>query len=184
MKQYLLIGLIILSLSPMVHAIEVEKPTKPNHLTQWLWGKELNDIPGLKYLDKQSGKQSDFLKVYVNPDDPLELEGVKVKQIRYTFWKERLCAVSIQFEGQKNYRALKEKVSTIINNSGWKKAKKEQAVWFGAKTIAKMTYNKDVHKGRIQLKSNDINRQIQLMKFTPSNVYSAWIRYKRGISRQ
>lgn len=184
MKQYLMIGLMLLSLTPMVSAMEVENPTKPNHLTQWLWGKELNDIPGLKYLDKQPNKQSDFFEAYVNPGDPLALEGVQVKQIRYTFWHERLCAVSIKFEGHKNYLALKKKISAIINNSDWKKANKEQTVWFGAKTIAKMTYDKDIRKGHIQLKSNDINRQIQLMKFTPSNVYSAWIRYKRGIISQ
>jgi len=184
MRNYLLVGLMILSLPFSAKAIEAENPVKPHHLIQLMWGKNQAEIPGLKCVDNQSNKKSDFFKEYIIPNDPLEVEGIKVKQIRYTFWRDKLCSVTILTNGQKNYFSLKNKASALMNRPDRKKAINSQSVWFGSKTVAKTEYDKRINKGQLHLKSNDIQRQIQLVKFTPTNVYSTWIKYKRGISPQ
>lgn len=181
---YLILGLTFLPLSLNTYANESGDPIKSVSLSQLVWGKKRAEITGLKRIDNQTKAQSDFTKEYIKPGDPLEIEGVKVEQVRYTFWRDRLYAVTIETEGQKNYAALQNKVTTLINNAAQKKDTNLQSVLLGTKTTVHMDYKNDTHKGQVQLKSNDINRQIQLIKCAPSNVYSAWIKHKRGLSRQ
>jgi hypothetical protein len=176
MIKYFIIGFfIIVPLS--TNANELERMLKEDGFCALTWEQNLATITGMKCVETKG--VSEDLKEYVRPEDILELKGIKLKIIRYIFWRNSLYAVTIMTEGHANYLALKRVVLESIGSSYHKDDSNERYVWSNRKTDWELKYIDQGEQGRLQMKSTNINRQIELTKYIKSRNYSNWIRPRR-----
>jgi len=176
MIKYLIMGFfIIVPLS--TNASGLKSMLKEDGFCALTLEQNLATITGMKCVETR--RESKDLKEYVRPDDSLDLKGIKLKIIRYTFWRNSLYAVTIMTEGHTNYLALKKMVLESIGSGYHKDDSTERYVWSNQKTDWELKYIDQGEQGRLQMKSTNINRQIELTKYIKSRTYSNWIKPRR-----
>lgn len=176
MKRYMIIVLFVM-LPLYANANELKGLIKEDGFNTLTWVRNLATITGMKRIETDVA--SEAIKEYTHSDDLLDLDGTKLKQIRYTFWRNSLYAVTILTEGHDNYLALKKMVLELFDKSYQRNGSKEQYVWSNSKTDFELEYIDHSQKGKLQMKSKNMVRQIELTKYIKPKAYSNWIKWKR-----
>jgi len=99
------------------------------------------------------------LEVYSRPNDEMSFAGVELESITYGFFMDRLCMISMHYEGEENYYLLRTALRKMFG-VGRSEEEKLREEWEGSVTYIKLSYS-DLLKGSL-------------------NFYSATIWSKRG----
>ncbi len=151
---------------------------------QWSWRKKQSDMHGIIDIGSSSSSSShNHMEEYRHSEEKPNFEGVTIKELSYTFWNNRLYAITLKTNGKNDLNDLKNKIVSRFNHSK-SPSSPENGVWIGTNTITRSSYDDKTNIGQIKLISYTLNRQLHLAKFLPSNVYSSWLKQKRGMHRK
>jgi len=103
MKHY--VGLLILLLSLSSQAIA--DPAKWDGFRGMKWGTHIKDFNDINLVLVENGNE---YKGYRRPNDKLSIGDANLKEIIYTFYKDRFYGFKIEAQGQDNFRFLKNAV--------------------------------------------------------------------------
>ena len=140
------------------------------------WGTEISELKDMEEVeqDRTFGKD---LVWYRRKGDALTIGDAKLENIFYSFWMGEFESVSIDFEGEENFKVLKkelfERFGEARGSEGGmdkmgKGARRERSptqppggfyAWWGKNTEIWLSYSKDRQKGSLTMNSRKISEQ-------------------------
>jgi hypothetical protein len=140
------------------------------------WGTEISTLKDMEEVDQDKSSGRDLVW-YRRKGDTLAIGEAKLENIFYSFWMGEFESVSIDFEGEQNFNALKkeffERFGKAHGSEGGmdkigKRARREQLptehpggfyAWWGKNTEIWLSYSKDRQKGTLTMNSRKISEQ-------------------------
>ncbi|GEM_PF-1512548 len=98
-------------------------------------------------------------KEYVKEDDTLEISGVKLEKIAYSFYKEQLESVTITVKGKENFDNLK--AITFQKFGEGRQKDSNQWFWEGKITSMSLQYLPGEETGLLKMSSEEMKKKIE-----------------------
>jgi len=147
-----LVFLLILSVCVVIPAFAFRN--EPDGFRGIKWGTDIKKVPDMVLLERDGDT-----KIYYRKFDKLKIEDVYVDEIVYRFYKNRLCAVHILFDGFSNFTRLKSILVGQHGQGDQPNRQLEKYFWFGANVNIDFEYNEIERKGGIFYSSKSIHEE-------------------------
>jgi hypothetical protein len=120
-------------------------PNEPGGFRGIIWGQSALTVAGLTPLGRE-----DPITTYVREYEIMKIGTVPLKQITYTFFRDRFYSVMIDFEEYPNFWDLKKQLSTLYG-PGEQKASvwRNQWWWYGTNLNIRLNYSHVTQTGTL-----------------------------------
>ena len=152
--------ILVIGLCGNLNSANYKPGSEPDGFRGIKWGTDISTLKDMEYLgiDPSYGG----MKKYTRKNEDLHLGGAKLEIIGYGFWRGKFCGVQILTKGSTNWRGLRDAVFEKFG-PGWQLDKSiERYIWpFGDITGMFLEYNKVSEKGKLQIYSAEIGKQMK-----------------------
>ena len=124
------------------------------------WGTVVSTMEGMVYAKSQVHPED---KVYINEDEIFRIDGVKLNEILYFFWKDRLYTIDISTKGYNNFKLLRKFVFNKFCRDEAMELRKEYFMytWLGNATKVELSYFKPKQYGILRIESRAIAEEVR-----------------------
>ena len=120
------------------------------------WGVAVPEAWGEKVaIDESYGG----IDIYHAPDEDLTLGCATLESVEYSFWQGKLCNVTVNFEGFKDFSCIHDAVKEKFGVGFRPNQFMERYFWSGKVTNILLDYNKASEKGQLHFTSKLIMNQ-------------------------
>lgn len=101
--------------------------------------------------------------MYSKRDEDLQLEGIELEKIEYSFWKAKFYAATIYARSEKNFKLLRRYLFSefgepkiVEQNEDWSKY-----AWVGKETKVELRYINFGQLGRLRIEAKEVANEVE-----------------------
>ena len=155
---------------------KVTKSINLNGFLHFRWEDNISSFEGLEKINTEA--DLDGIMEYFRPKDVLRLGKAKLKSIVYSFWHDKLYAVTIWTQSHFNYFALREEVFNQFGKGRKSDKHHERYIWSEGQTDRMLEYIKSGEYGLLWLRSKKMYRRFKLSELSGPIAYLRHIKSK------